>query len=117
MGGVRTQELCCCEETRKVNTVTIYQSFTTIIINNIRHCGPFYAISALEDTVIDVSEGNTGIIEFASGAKRDVETDFTVPKGMTVYSDFQCIQLTSGKILAYSKGVQGEAKEPTADES
>ena len=117
MGGTRTQDLCCCEENKKYNQVTIYQSYTTIIVNQIRHCGPFYAISALEDSEIDVSEGDTGIIEFASGAKRDVETDFTIPKGMNIYSNFTCIELNSGKIIAYSKGIAGEAKEPTADQS
>ena len=113
----RTQDLCCCEENRKHNEITVYQSYTTYIFNTIRHCGPFYAISALEDSVIDVSEGDTGIIEFDSGTKRDVTNNISVPKGMTIYSNFACIELDSGKIVAYSRGVAGDAKEPTADPS
>jgi len=117
MAKSRTQDLCCCEENKKHNQIAVYQSHTTYITNTVRHCGPFYAISATEDTVIDVSEGLTGINEFDAGTKRPVANNISVPKGMTIYSDFQCIELDSGKILAYSKGIAGEAKEPTADES
>ena len=117
MGKTRTQELCCCEENKRYNQISVYQSHTTYITNNIRHCGPFYAISALEESVIDVSEGDTGIIEFSSGTKRAVETNISVPRGMTIYADFACIELDSGKIIAYSRGVAGDAKEPTADPS
>ena len=46
MGKTRTQELCCCEENKRYNQISVYQSHTTYITNNIRHCGPFYAISA-----------------------------------------------------------------------
>ena len=113
----RTQELCCCEENKRYSQISVYQSHTTYITNNIRHCGPFYAISALEDSVIDVDQGDTGIIEFASGVKRAVETNISVPRGMTIYADFACIELDSGKIIAYSRGVSGDAKEPTADPS
>jgi hypothetical protein len=115
--AARTQEQCCCEQNASYNEQVVYQSYTTYITNTIQHCGPFYAISALEDSVIDVSEGKTGIIEFDSGDKRAVANNITVPKGMTIYSNFTCIELDSGKILAYSRGVDGKAKEPTADES
>ena len=113
----RTQDLCCCNENKEYNKQAVYQSYTVYISNTIRHCGPFYAISAIEDSVIDVSEGNTGIKEFNGGEIRDTQTDFTIPKGMTIYSTFECIELDSGKIIAYSRGVDGKAKEPTADGS
>ena len=112
-----TQAECCCEENSSYNQQAVYQSYTTYIGDAVRHIGPFYAISALEDSVVDVSEGVTGIIEFSSGAKRATTTNFTIPKGLTVYATFEAIELDSGKVLAYSRGVAGRAKEPTADAS
>ena len=117
MAHHRTTAECCCNENKKYNLQSVYQSHTTYIGDTVRHVGPFYAITALEDAVIDVSEGVTGVIEFASGAKRATTTNFTVPKGLTIYSNFEAIELDSGKILAYSRGVEGDAKEPTADDS
>ena len=114
MGKHRTTADCCCEENKNHNKQAVYQSYTTHINDAVQHSGPFYAISALEDTVVDVSQGNTGIIEFNSGTKRAIETDFTIPKGMTIYSNFESIELDSGSVLAYSRGVDGQAKEPTA---
>tara|TARA_R100001440_G_scaffold57990_1_gene77827 strand:+ start:232 stop:540 length:309 start_codon:yes stop_codon:yes gene_type:complete len=58
------------------------------------HTGPYFAISALEDSEIDVSECTTNIIDAA---------DFTIPKGMTIYGDFKSIELNSGKVLAYAR--------------
>tara|TARA_R100000008_G_C3476279_1_gene111532 strand:- start:45 stop:398 length:354 start_codon:yes stop_codon:yes gene_type:complete len=117
MSKTRSQAQCCCEDNAKSNKQAVYQSYTTHIDDTIKHTGPFYAISALEDSEIDVDQCDTGIIEFDSGTKRTIQTDFTIPKGMTIYADILSIELNSGKILAYSKGVPGEAKEPTADGS
>ena len=117
MSKHRTQDQCCCEDNRKSNKQSVYQSYTTHINGTVKHTGPFYAVTALEDAVIDVSECDCGIIEFDSGTKRDIETNFTIPKGLTIYANFASIELDSGSILAYSRGIEGEAKEPTADSS
>ena len=57
------------------------------------HTGPFIAIQALEDAVVDISECDMSFIE-------DV-ADFTIPAGMTIYGSFTSIELDSGKVLAY----------------
>ena len=108
---------CCCEDNARANKQAVYQSHTTYIGTTARHIGPFYAITALTDTIIDVDQCDTGIIEFASGVKRPTETNITIPQGMTIYSNFASIELDSGSILAYSRGITGEAREPTADPS
>lgn len=67
--------------------------------------GPFYAITALSDAVIDVSECNTGIKQKAAGAALEdlTTTNITVIQGMTIYSHFESINLDSGSILAYAR--------------
>tara|TARA_R110000737_G_C14279666_1_gene432026 strand:+ start:84 stop:437 length:354 start_codon:yes stop_codon:yes gene_type:complete len=113
----RTAAECCCEENKSYNQQSVYQAHTVYIGGTARHVGPFYAITALEDSVIDVSESDTGIIEFASGTKRATTTDITIPKGMTIYSHFASIELDSGKVIAYTKGMAGQTREPEADAS
>ena len=91
--------------------------------------GIFVAFQFIEDTVFASASGGlvaeteqlfpddegTGTsIDSNAGAASD---GVTFPKGMTIYADILSIELNSGKILAYSKGVPGEAKEPTADGS
>tara|TARA_R110000787_G_scaffold56677_4_gene130142 strand:+ start:754 stop:1107 length:354 start_codon:yes stop_codon:yes gene_type:complete len=117
MALAATQELCCCEQNQEVNQISIYQSYTTYISNTIQHFGPFYAITALGDVVIDASECDCGIIEFDSGSKRAITGTLTIPKGVTIYADFASIELDSGSLIAYSRGITGKAKEPTASAS
>tara|TARA_R100001082_G_scaffold26074_1_gene12925 strand:+ start:1823 stop:2092 length:270 start_codon:yes stop_codon:yes gene_type:complete len=57
------------------------------------HTGPFVAITALTDAVVDVSECDMSFIE-------DV-ADFTIPKGVTIYGQFASIELDSGTVFAY----------------
>jgi len=66
-----------------------------LIDDTVEHTGPYFAITALEDAVVDVSECNMSFIA-------DV-ADFTIPKGLTIYGKFQSIELDSGKVIAYSK--------------
>jgi hypothetical protein len=66
-----------------------------LIDDTVEHTGPFYAIQALEDAAVDVSECDMSFIT-------DV-ADFTIPKGATIYGTFASIELDSGKVLAYSK--------------
>jgi len=57
------------------------------------HTGPFVAITAMTDAVVDISECDMSYIE-------DV-ADFTIPKGVTIYGQFASIELDSGTVFAY----------------
>ena len=69
------------------------QAGVILIDDTDAHTGPFVAIQALEDSVVDVSECDMSWIE-------DV-ADFTIPAGLTIYGKFTSIELDSGKVLAY----------------
>lgn len=69
------------------------QAGVILIDDTAAHTGPFVAIQALEDAVVDVSECDMSWIE-------DV-VDFTIPAGLTIYGNFTSIELDSGKVLAY----------------
>ena len=70
------------------------------------HTGPFVAIAAIEDSVVDASDctniANT-MVDCASGTTgaSTMGTDFTIPAGLTIYGRFTSIELDSGKVLAY----------------
>ena len=65
--------------------------------------GPFYAVTALTDTVIDVSEGDTNIVESDdSGSMQATATNITLPAGITIYGNFAAIELDSGTAIGYA---------------
>tara|TARA_B100000963_G_C22550178_1_gene636390 strand:+ start:570 stop:890 length:321 start_codon:yes stop_codon:yes gene_type:complete len=72
----------------------------------VAHTGPFYAVTALEDAVVDVSECSTNILEnnTGNGVLQSIATNFTIPKGATIYGNFTSIELDSGSVLAYADG-------------
>ena len=72
----------------------IKPSAAILIDDTVEHTGPFFAITALEDAVVDVSECDMSFIT-------DV-ADFTIPKGLTIYGSFTSIELDSGKVIAYT---------------
>jgi hypothetical protein len=77
------------------NTGSSLTPSETILIDDLttEHTGPFFAVTALEDSTIDHSECTTNITDGA---------DFILPKGCTMYGNFTSIQLvTAGKVLAY----------------
>jgi len=77
---------------------------TTVHINDQKkHTGPFFAITALADAVVDVSECEIGIVEGNGGAIQAIATDLTIPKGITIYGNFTSIELDSGTVIAYAK--------------
>ena len=78
---------------------------TTVHINDtVQHNGPFFAVTALEIAVVDVSECTTNIIENGgSGNTQNIATNFTIPAGVTIYGNFRSIELDSGVVLAYAK--------------
>ena len=68
------------------------------------YTGPFYAITALSQAVIDVSECDVNMKTRTSASTMGaVETNITIPLGVTIYGTFQSIELDSGTIVAYSK--------------
>lgn len=78
------------------NTKTALEPGTTLIIDDVvEHTGPFFAITALTDAVIDSSECTTNIT--------DIPATLTIPKGVTIYGDFQSIELDSGILVAYTR--------------
>ena len=80
----------------------------TILINGTKaFTGPFYALTALEDAVIDASEGTTNIKESDdSGSMQNLTGTLTIPKGVTIYGSFASIELDSGSMIGYTtKGV------------
>lgn len=55
--------------------------------------GPFAAVQALSEAVIDTSECTTGIESAAD--------TITIPEGATIFGHFSSIELDSGKVLCY----------------
>ena len=79
----------------KSNTGSALQPRAAILIDDTaEHTGPYFAITALTDAVVDISECDMSFIT-------DV-ADFTIPKGCTIYGNFASIELDSGKVIAYS---------------
>jgi hypothetical protein len=79
----------------KNNTGAALQPSETVLIpaTGALHTGPFFAVTALEDSTIDHDQCVTNI---TNGA------DFILPKGVTMYGNFTSIQLvTAGKVIAY----------------
>lgn len=79
---------------------------TTIIFDGTttEHTGPFYALTALEDAVIDVDQCTTNINESdGASAIQIVANNITIPRGITIYGNFTSIELDSGTVIAYSK--------------
>ena len=70
------------------------------------HTGPFVAIAAIEDSVVDATDctniANT-MVDGASGTTgaSTMTTDFTIPAGMTIYGRWTVIDLASGSCIAY----------------
>jgi hypothetical protein len=88
----------------KNNTGEALTPGSTVHIDDVLlHTGPFFAVTALTDTVVDVSECTTGITENNAGTMQAVATNFTIPKGVTIYGNFTSIELDSGSVLAYAK--------------
>jgi len=69
------------------------QAGVIMIDDTDEHTGPFVAITAMTDAVVDTSQCDMTYIE-------DV-VDFTIPKGVTIYGQFTSIELDSGTVFAY----------------
>tara|TARA_R110000744_G_scaffold336461_1_gene441734 strand:- start:477 stop:761 length:285 start_codon:yes stop_codon:yes gene_type:complete len=91
---IRTEQDQILSNISKTTGSAIQPSAAILIDDLVEHTGPFFAITALEDAVIDVSECDMSFIT-------DV-ADFTIPKGLTIYGSFTSIELDSGKVIAYT---------------
>lgn len=92
---IRTQQDSFLNTVAKNTGVALQPSVTIVIDDTVEHTGPFFAITALTDAIIDSSECTTNIT--------DIPATLTIPKGVTIYGDFTSIELDSGTIVAYSK--------------
>ena len=83
---------------------SIMPGSTVYIDDTKKHTGPFFAITAMEKSSIDVSECSTNVVESnGSGAIQAVATDIIIPMGVTIYGNFSSIELETGKVIAYAK--------------
>ena len=71
------------------------QAGSVFIDDTAQHTGDFVAITAIEDSVVDVSDC-TNIANTMEDA-----ADFTIPAGLTIYGRFEVFSLASGKVIAY----------------
>ena len=70
------------------------------------HTGLFVAITAIEDSEVDVSDSTNIANTMVDGADgttgaSTMTTDFTIPKGVTIFGRFEFFSLGSGKVIAY----------------
>jgi len=80
---------------QQAQNAALGQAGSILIDDTAQHTGPFVAITALEDTVVDVGDC-TDIANTMTDA-----ADFTIPKGVTIYGHFSVFSLGSGKVIAY----------------
>ena len=71
------------------------QAGSVFIDDTAQHTGDFVAITAIEDSVVDISDC-TNIANTMEDA-----ADFTIPAGLTIYGRFEVFSLESGKVIAY----------------
>ena len=82
------------------------QSGSVFIDDTDIHTGLFVAITAIEDSEVDATDctniANT-MVDGASGTTgaSTMTTDFTIPKGVTIFGRFEFFSLVSGKVIAY----------------
>jgi hypothetical protein len=77
---------------------------TTLLTGTKAFTGPFFAITAMEKSEIDVSECNTNVVESdGSGAIQAITTNIVMPMGVTIYGNFTSIELETGIVMAYAK--------------
>ena len=86
---IRTEQDALLDSVKRSTGSAIQPSAAILIDDTDEHTGPYFAITALEDAVVDVSECDMSFIT-------DV-ADFTIPKGLTIYGSFTSIELDSGE--------------------
>ena len=92
--AIRTEQDALLNAVKNNTGAAITPKAAILIDDTVEHTGPYFAITALTDAVVDVSECDMSFIT-------DV-ADFTIPKGVTIYGAFTSIELDSGTVIAYS---------------
>ena len=92
--AIRTEQDGLLNDVKNNTGSAIRPSAAILIDDTVEHSGPYFAITALADAVVDVSECDMSFIT-------DV-ADFTIPKGVTIYGNFASIELDSGSVIAYT---------------
>ena len=80
---------------QEADNAALGQAGSVFIDDTAQHTGPFVAITAIEDSVVDVSDC-TDIADTMADA-----VDFTIPAGLTIYGRYSVFSLVSGKVIAY----------------
>ena len=93
--AIRTEQDALLNDVKNNTGSAIQPSESIIIDDTVEHTGPYFALTALTDAVIDSSECTTNIT--------DIPATLTIPKGVTIYGNFTSIELDSGTIIAYKK--------------
>ena len=98
--AIRTEQDALLNAVKNNTGSALSPRAATIIAGTVETTGPFFAITALTDAVVDVSECD---MSFITGIAANTGTnDFTIPKGVTIYGAFTSIELDSGTVIAYS---------------
>jgi len=92
--AIRTEQDALLNAVKNNTGAAITPRAAILIDDTVEHTGPYFAITALTDAVVDVDQCDMSFIT-------DV-ADFTIPKGVTIYGNFTSIELDSGKVIAYS---------------
>ena len=94
--GFNTNQDRLLDAIKDLNRNALGQCGSIIIDDTVEHTGPFTAITAIgaEDAVIDTSECDLGSLE-------DQPATITVPEGVTIFGNFNSIELDSGVVIAY----------------
>ena len=92
--AIRTEQDALLNDVKNNTGSAIRPSAAILIDDTDAHTGPYFAITALSDAAVDVSECDMSFIT-------DV-ADFTIPTGVTIYGNFTSIELDSGTVIAYS---------------
>ena len=80
---------------QEAQNAALGQAGSIFIDDDGQHRGPYVAVTAIEDSVVDVSDC-TNIADTMDDA-----ADFTIPAGLTIYGRFEVFSLASGKVIAY----------------
>ena len=80
---------------QEADNAALGQAGSVFIDDTAQHTGPFVAITAIEDSEVDVSDC-TDIANTMADA-----VDFTIPAGLTIYGRYSVFSLVSGKVIAY----------------
>ena len=80
---------------QEAQNAALGQAGSIFIDDTAQHTGDFVAVTALEDSVVDVSD----CTDIAN--TMDDAADFTIPAGVTIFGRFSVFSLGSGKVIAY----------------